>query len=282
MKSGLLAKCMQSLSELLAEGERIAQGSYEVLVREDRAGWVAKVDPVWRQIDIELDTKGWCGDCDWWRRRSRILGARGHSETVLAECDVIRGGIQHLSSFLLTLATAPGEDPVRTAPCHFHRRDFVERPNGVFLAMPFSPQRRCSRVARVIRESVAGLERNGERMTGVRADDLHGHDVMQDVYEHITGCSCVLVDTTSKNPNVFLELGMAIAFGKPLILMTEDPLDEIPFDLRRFRHFAFSSIDDRGLATLVKSVVGALEEVVGASAVAGVSVKLIDKIATFK
>lgn len=87
---------------------------------------------------------------------------------------------------------------------------------------------------------------------------------MQDVYESMASAACVIVETTKFNPNVFLELGMAITLGKPLVLITRDPLDSIPFDLRRFRHFEFSLTSDEGRKQLVISVANALEHTLGA------------------
>jgi hypothetical protein len=39
---------------------------------------------------------------------------------------------------------------------------------------------------------------------------------------------------TDKNANVFYELGLAHAIGKPVILISEK-IDDVPFDLRNYR-----------------------------------------------
>lgn len=147
--------------------------------------------------------------------------------------------------------------------CHFHRRDVVLDPTLVFLALPFHPALPAKRITQLVKDTVGALYCDAGRLKCVRADDLCGHDVMQDVYESMAAAACVIVETTKFNPNVFLELGMAITLGKPLILITRDPLDTIPFDLRRFRHFEFS-FSDEGRKKLVSSVANALEQMLGA------------------
>lgn len=44
----------------------------------------------------------------------------------------------------------------------------------------------------------------------------------------------ILADLTGKNPNVFYEVGLAHATGKPVILISQD-MNDIPFDLRGLR-----------------------------------------------
>ena len=41
----------------------------------------------------------------------------------------------------------------------------------------------------------------------------------------------VLGDVTGKNPNVFYELGLAHASGKPVVIVTNS-LEDVPFDLK--------------------------------------------------
>lgn len=73
---------------------------------------------------------------------------------------------------------------------------------------------------------------------GVRADDLYGHDVMEDIWEMIMRSEYVITDITGRNANGFYELGIAHALGKKVILLTQSTKD-IPFDLHRYRHITY-------------------------------------------
>lgn len=58
--------------------------------------------------------------------------------------------------------------------------------------------------------------------------------VMEQIWERIKKASVLVAELTGKNPNVFYELGLAHAHGKPVILITGS-LEDVPFDLRHVR-----------------------------------------------
>jgi hypothetical protein len=94
----------------------------------------------------------------------------------------------------------------------------------------------------------------------LRADDLYGHDVMEDIWSLILRSEVVVADTTGRNPNVFYELGLAHTLGKQVILLTQN-LDDIPFDLNRYRHVLYQDNLD-GYEALRKGVFGGLTEAI--------------------
>jgi hypothetical protein len=68
-----------------------------------------------------------------------------------------------------------------------------------------------------------------------RADDLFApRPIILDIQESIGQADLILCEMTDKNPNVFYELGLAHALGKPAILLSQRQGD-IPFDLRHIR-----------------------------------------------
>jgi hypothetical protein len=68
-----------------------------------------------------------------------------------------------------------------------------------------------------------------------RADDLFTPStITNDIWAYTKKAKVVLADLTGKNPNVFYELGLAHALGRPAILISES-LEDIPFDLRALR-----------------------------------------------
>lgn len=77
-------------------------------------------------------------------------------------------------------------------------------------------------------------------MNPVRADNLYGPNIMEDIWTGILQSSMVICDTTNRNPNVFYELGIAHTLGKKIILLTQN-VDDIPFDLQAYRHVVYET-----------------------------------------
>jgi hypothetical protein len=70
----------------------------------------------------------------------------------------------------------------------------------------------------------------------------------------------LVADCSGRNPNVFYELGLAHALDKPVVLITGDPAEEMPTDIKAFEFISYGSLDpDKFLARLE----GALQSVIG-------------------
>jgi hypothetical protein len=68
-----------------------------------------------------------------------------------------------------------------------------------------------------------------------RADDiLSQSNILQDILLSILAADIIVADLTSANPNVYYELGLAHAMGKPVIVLTQS-VEALPFDLRSYR-----------------------------------------------
>ncbi len=68
-----------------------------------------------------------------------------------------------------------------------------------------------------------------------RADDLFTpRPIMLDIQQSILEAHLILCEMSEKNPNVFYELGLAHAVGRPVILVS-DKKENIPFDLSHVR-----------------------------------------------
>jgi hypothetical protein len=72
------------------------------------------------------------------------------------------------------------------------------------------------------------------------ADASSSRNIMHDVIQGIFDADLVIADLTGANPNVYYELGIAHAFGKKVVLLTQD-IDEVPFDLRAYRVVTYST-----------------------------------------
>src|SRR4051794_30347667 len=78
-----------------------------------------------------------------------------------------------------------------------------------------------------------GIEAAGFRP--VRIDQIETSDLLvSTIWSAIRDSGAIVADLTGKNPNVFYELGLAHALGKPTILITQS-IDDVPFDLRHSR-----------------------------------------------
>ena len=64
---------------------------------------------------------------------------------------------------------------------------------------------------------------------------------MRDIIEMIEKSDLIIADLTSSNPNVYYELGIAHAFGKPVIHLVQSPVEDVPFDLRSYRLITYST-----------------------------------------
>lgn len=74
----------------------------------------------------------------------------------------------------------------------------------------------------------------------IRADDSKAsHMIMFDILKKIMDCDMAICDLSSKNANVFYELGLRQAFNKKTILIT-DGRDKAPFDIAGFRYVTYS------------------------------------------
>lgn len=76
--------------------------------------------------------------------------------------------------------------------------------------------------------------------TPIRADDTKASNlIMFDILKKITECDMAICDISSRNANVFYELGLRQAFNKKTIMIT-DGLLPAPFDISAFRYVPYS------------------------------------------
>jgi len=115
----------------------------------------------------------------------------------------------------------------------FDTQCFEPKSNQCFVLMPFSEEWSDRIWNKHIRKIITDFG-----MTCLRADDLYGINIMQDVWKNIYESRIILADITGRNPNVLYELGIAHAIGKDVIILSQSEND-IPFDLRHLRHVIY-------------------------------------------
>jgi hypothetical protein len=72
-----------------------------------------------------------------------------------------------------------------------------------------------------------------------RADDFFAvGSVMKDIWTAICASRVIIADCTSRNPNVFYEIGLAHTVGKTVVLITQNS-EDVPFDLKHYRYILY-------------------------------------------
>lgn len=102
--------------------------------------------------------------------------------------------------------------------------------DSCFVVMPFAPP--LGNHYSMIYEPA--IKKAG--MRPVRADDdiFATGKIMDQVWSGINSAKVLVAELTTKNPNVFYELGLAHALKKPVVLVSSNE-DDVPFDIRHIR-----------------------------------------------
>jgi hypothetical protein len=81
-------------------------------------------------------------------------------------------------------------------------------------------------------------------LTAVRADaEIFGTGkIMDQIWRGISAATVLVAELTTKNANVFYELGLAHALEKPVVLVSSNE-EDVPFDLRHIRVILYDQAD---------------------------------------
>jgi len=78
------------------------------------------------------------------------------------------------------------------------------------------------------------IEKAGLQPVRADADIFGAGKIMDQVWSGIQRAKVLVAELTSRNPNVFYELGLAHALRKPVVLVSSNE-DDVPFDLQHIR-----------------------------------------------
>jgi hypothetical protein len=137
-----------------------------------------------------------------------------------------------LDAFTLSLTELSESDPYKRIIVEpsLERLDGSQYESDILVFMPFDDALRP--VYDDHMKPVAA--KLGQSIT--RGDDFFTvQHIMSDIWTALLETKLVIADCTGRNPNVFYEIGLAHAIGKPTILITRNHGD-IPFDLRQWRY----------------------------------------------
>jgi hypothetical protein len=86
------------------------------------------------------------------------------------------------------------------------------------------------------------IEKAGLRAVRADADIFGTGKIIDQVWTGINAAKVLVAQLTSRNPNVFYELGLAHALEKPVVLVSSNE-EDIPFDLRHIRVIYYDMTD---------------------------------------
>jgi hypothetical protein len=165
-------------------------------------------------------------------------------------------GIQGaLGISLSALVNGEADDLISVRP-YFGVPRALRDNTDVFVLMPFRPELKPIYEDHVVN----ALKRDG--LSVKRADDFFtAHAVMEDIWAAICASRVVIADCTDRNPNVFYEIGLAHAIGKPVVLITQRR-EDVPFDLQgiRYIHYAYTP---RGMSAFEEALARTVRETLG-------------------
>jgi len=118
-----------------------------------------------------------------------------------------------------------------------------------FVMMPFAPP--LGEYYSKIYEPA--IEKAG--LKAVRADDdIFGTGkIIDQIWSGITSAKVLIAELTSRNPNVYYELGLAHALKKPVVLVCSNEQD-VPFDLKHIRVIYYDMHDPFWGSKLIEKV----------------------------
>lgn len=121
------------------------------------------------------------------------------------------------------------EDAMIVRPS-FGRPSQLAKHIDIFVAMPFAATTKAiyqDHIRRVIEDDLD--------LSVARADDLFTDKaIISDIWSSICAARIVLADCSGRNSNVFYEIGVSHAIGKPTLLMSR-ALEDVPFDIKHLR-----------------------------------------------
>ena len=131
----------------------------------------------------------------------------------------------------------PGWMLVRPNPYLLRRTGFSRSANSttlaVFVVMAWDL------IGSVYSQIKEQLENTGGFVVNY-AGERHGQVVFEDIWKLMNESDVVLVDFTGKRPSVYLEYGMALVLGKPIVAITQNK-EEVPSDTPNLKYSIYKN-----------------------------------------
>jgi hypothetical protein len=114
----------------------------------------------------------------------------------------------------------------------------VSASDSCFVLMPFGPP--VGDYYQQIYEPA--IRKAGLRPVRADADIFGTGKIIDQIWDGINAAKVLVAELTSRNPNVFYELGLAHALDKPVVLISSNE-DDVPFDLKHIRVIYYNVTD---------------------------------------
>lgn len=134
----------------------------------------------------------------------------------------------------------------------------VSATDSCFVLMPFAPPV-GNHYALIFDPAI---QKAGLKPVRADADMFATGKIMDQVWAGINAAKVLVAELTSRNPNVFYELGIAHALRKPVVLISSNE-DDVPFDVRHIRVIYYDVNDpfwgEKLLNKVAENIVSALK-----------------------
>jgi hypothetical protein len=134
----------------------------------------------------------------------------------------------------------------------------VESGDSCFVMMPFAPPL-GDYYAKIYKPAI---EKAGLRPVRADTEIFATGKIIDQIWSGINQAKVLVAELTSRNPNVFYELGLAHALEKPVVLISSNEND-VPFDLKHIRVIYYDVTDpfwgDKLLDKVAENILSAIE-----------------------
>lgn len=125
-------------------------------------------------------------------------------------------------------------------PFFLNDENITIKEDQVFVILPF---KHTIIFEKIVKPILANLE-----LRCIKADDIFKTGaLMQVIANSIRESAIIIADLTDRNANVFYELGLAHAFKKRVILLTQND-DDVPSDLKANKYYKYDVATTDGIA----------------------------------
>ncbi|VCU72614.1 hypothetical protein PIGHUM_04716 [Pigmentiphaga humi] len=134
----------------------------------------------------------------------------------------------------------------------------VDAGDSCFVMMPFAPPlgEYYSKIYK------PAIEKAGLRAVRADADIFGTGKIIDQIWAGINAAKVLVAELTTRNPNVFYELGLAHALAKPVVLISSNEAD-VPFDLKHIRVIYYDMTDpfwgNKLLDKVAENILSAIE-----------------------
>jgi hypothetical protein len=114
----------------------------------------------------------------------------------------------------------------------------VDANDSCFVMMPFAPPL-GSYYEQIYKKAI---EKAGLRPMRADSEIFGTGKIMDQIWDGINSAKVLVAELTTRNPNVFYELGIAHTLKKPVVLVSSNEAD-VPFDLKHIRVIIYDTTD---------------------------------------